>query len=31
VRHARDKGLPEVQRGWERAIDEAFNLNDLAN
>jgi hypothetical protein len=26
LRHGRDKDLVEVQRGWERAIDKAFDL-----
>ena len=28
LRHGRDKDMPEVQRGWERAIDKAFDLKD---
>jgi len=27
-RHGRDKNVTEVQRGWERAIDKAFDLKD---
>ena len=28
LRHGRDKEPREVQRGWERAIDKAFDLKD---
>jgi hypothetical protein len=28
MRHGRDKEPAEAQRGWERAIDRAFDLND---
>jgi hypothetical protein len=27
-RHGQDKKIAEVQRGWERAIDKAFDLKD---
>jgi hypothetical protein len=27
-RRGRDKDVAEVQRGWERAIDKAFDLKD---
>jgi hypothetical protein len=26
MRHGRDKTPPEVMRGWERAIDKAFDM-----
>jgi hypothetical protein len=28
MRHGRDKEPAEVQRGWERAFDKAFDLKD---
>jgi hypothetical protein len=28
MRHGRDKEPAEVRRGWERAIDKAFDLKD---
>jgi hypothetical protein len=28
MRHGRDKEPHEIQRGWERAIDRAFDLRD---
>jgi hypothetical protein len=28
LRHRRDKEPQEIQRGWERAIDKAFDLKD---
>jgi hypothetical protein len=28
MRHGRDEDVAEVMKGWERAIDKAFDLKD---